>query len=396
MSLKLSFVLAASLFAIYPCLALADSKTDIEAYTKAFEEGNVNEGDKLLLVALENAKKSLEPGNPYLMKIAYDTALNYVISDRFDKGQEVAKILSDGQKQNKDVLKGANIDEFNLVMATLNISPLSKNVTNHKYINELEAALEKFETSNPDDELLLNSYAVLCQSLSSAALWKRLAVNADKLIMLSERFSKTKSRNAQYEFLGLFLRGQGRFASALSNHNLSGIGTIKGFENSPYWEASIADIEKALHIYGEPKTVDDPNYNAISIWKELIIAGAMTKGSKIKEGAIEEIYSKLALPSNNAKEALAKPQCEGLVQSGIKFKNVTALNFKYSFSAARVIFDIDENSMPINIRVVGSIPRKDVAEAVVSDLKRASPVVKPNTPSECLKDYVVTIRFVTD
>lgn len=376
--------------------ALADPKSDIDAYNKAYEIGDDVKGDALLKIAFENAKKNLNSDDKYLMKISYDLSLNSVISEDPSKAIEAAKILRAGLKSNAAAFESSDKDELQLILSIIEVFPLTKNRNDYSAFSNLSSAIKSFEKAHPNDVLLLHAYSAYCAALREAWRWAKLAYAADDLVKYSEKLEKTPNINSQrFRLLGLYYRGQAKFATSISKQKISGISNLKGFEDSPYWETALADIISALDLYGKPKTIDDKNYHSIAIWLDLIIAGASYDSGELNSNELlDSIEEKLSIADTNS-DWFGKRKCEGKIKTNFQGTEISKLAYKYNFAAVRIAYDLDWSNKPTNVRVLSSIPYDDMAEAAKIDTKRAKPTIMPDTPDDCRKDILINIKFIT-
>ncbi len=168
--------------------AIADPKSDIEAYSKAFEIGDYDKGTALLTEALASAKKELSPGSPLLAKIAYDYCLNQVIINAPEKAKDALAIFQKSMELNPKLAENSSTDEIMLVEAIIKAAVSLGNKPKYSDVAALNKAIEKYSAKYPYDNLVLNAYRVLIFGYQGLAEWSKLAKSSDELLIETEYF----------------------------------------------------------------------------------------------------------------------------------------------------------------------------------------------------------------
>lgn len=403
-------LLAPALF--NPNIANADPKTDISNYEAAADNGDINKAIELGEIAFTNAKRDLDSNNPYIAKIGFDLA-NLYIQNNDDKSayapiSTALKLL----QNNPNLAVNSDMKQVEAIYAISLFAIEGKD--NEKYklstVKLLENAVKKLPHDFENSEYAVRINYDLSIYYSKQNDWANLSKYSNDLVKsIFIAYPNDVTSQNKYLFLGYSLRGTSTFVANLRSANSTSLpqnGKLLSDENTPLykrtWADALADIRRARKIYGPKKNSQDSLYFGLMAWDTLIGAYStqIFNSSKISIEYDKRINSEINTQESdytNIEEAKNDKICENKIKYKYQIFFSDYMIHQYNFASTIAIFDIGDNNLPTNIRILASIPNIEFGKLVESGIKNAKLIsIEPNTPSYCLKDYVLKVRFVVN
>lgn len=393
---KFASLSLASLILLSPIIAKADTASDIAAYNAALDKGDNDQALKLLKVALENAK-SLPPDNAKLAMIAYENAYYYAVFEDYNTAYSAIKIVDNAFKLKPELQNGSDIDEYNFLYTLIKFIADDKYNSDKNSVQTLNKATEKIKNKERVDYLFFKSNMMLNYHYLKAYDWNNLARGAQRQIDALEKTQDEKLDN--YRVLAYLNRGQVKFVREIRGGIHVTTGTHITGKTHSNWEDALTDIALAEKYYGKPKSIDDASAAGLDGWYGMIKTYAITyQPSNKTNDTIKNINKSVGLSEDGFFSNVRKEDCDKIYDDDIG-KRISYDSFMVahnSFGYVRAVFDIDDQSIIRNVRILSSFPNDGFGDNVVAGIKGTKiNKLKPGTPKECLKDYLLGVQFVT-
>ena len=394
---KFASLSLASLILLSPIIAKADTASDIAAYNAALDKGDNDQALKLLKVALENAK-SLPPDNAKLAMIAYENAYYYAVFEDYNTAYSAIKIVDNAFKLKPELQNGSDIDEYNFLSALIKFIADDKYSSDKKTAQILDNATEKIKNKERQDYLFFKSNMMLNYYYLKNFEWEKLAKGSQRQIDALEKTQDKALDN--YRILAYLNRGQVKFVREVRGGIYVTTGTHITGSNHSDWEDALTDIALAEKYYGKPKSIDDASAAGLDGWYGMVTTYAITyhQSDNIND-SIKNINKSVGLTEDGFFSSVEKKECDKIFDDnlGKRISYDSLMSARNNFGYARAIFDIDDQNIIRNVRILSSFPNEGFGNNVVTGIQDTKiSKLKPGTPKECLKDHLLSVQFVTD
>lgn len=377
----LALGLCLSVLLMGPVLAEAptsDPMVAYRAYNGAIEAGKISDAATYAQEAWKLAEAKWPPTNPKVPALAFNAAWSLALADRAAEGLGAAQRALELAGNEKNTYQP---DEAAFLVANANFyaAPVEKKRAAAQALGLAAAKIE----ANWSDMLVADSLIAASTILTLDGRSEQATELADRGLSQIMRLDPSDDTRRSRALLA-------RAISKLTKPSLR----LRAYQ----------DVLDARVAYGPMRSVDDLTWGTFSAWQ--ILTGAMIQSTYVQgwtSGAtpkyLDDFRTGVA-PEEWEKIDPVPQECRDVakferLEVGEKIKPRTYGTSGINIAGVHVRADLAPDGRVLQPRVLGVAPDARYGEAARIAIQTWQYRIPPNTPAICLKDFDITLSFVT-